>query len=285
MEVSMKNSGYILPKLLWGIVFVNLLLWSIVLYPASTSLLVYFFDVGQGDAILVFTPAQQTILIDGGPDARVVGHLGTVMPFFNKKIDAVVLTHPHEDHQAGLYHVLQAYTVPLVIERMSWQSSFLEPWKELTKNSIVVDPQTIDEIYTGDTSIGIRFLPETIIGDRSGNNSSIVTSLRYGETEFLFMGDLEKEGEENLLQNNLVSRTDVLKVGHHGSATSSTTEFLNVIQPHYAVVSVGVNNRYHHPASTTIERLLTLGSIPYRTDEQGTIVMESDGKTITVQKY
>ena len=278
---------------LWigGFVFLNLFLWQEVL--KGNALTVSFFDVGQGDSSFIETPQRKQILVDGGPDATVLEKLGKAMPFWDRSIDLVILSHPAQDHVAGLLDVLKAYKVKNIlwtgIEKETviftqWKEALLKEQKEgarvflahagqridLGENALC--PQHIDVLY-----------PDSIAGTlvkNDDNDTSIVARFEYCSHSFLFTGDLTKKGEkillalssaEGLSQKAPVDST-ILKVGHHGSKTSSSAQFVEAVSPEVAVISAGRKNRYGHPNLETLETLARYGIEIRRTDKEGDIV-------------
>lgn len=254
------------------------------------------FDIGQGDAALITTPLGKTILIDGGPDDPVVDKLGRTLPFFKKDIDAVILTHPHADHVVGLVSVLKRYKVKEIFYTGAVHTSsvFIE-WLTLIKEKqipmhIISHKEDVqfDEgvkltfLYPDHELAGVEDATEEKRGQKKNNlnNTSIVFKLSYGRTHFLFMGDAEVPVEETLLASGVDLRADVLKVGHHGSHSSTSEEFLRAVLPRYATISAGRNNDYGHPHLSTLKRLERFGVHPYRTDTEGDIAIMSDGEKI-----
>jgi competence protein ComEC len=245
---------------------------------------VYFLDVGQGDSALVRTPSNRFILIDGGPDDSVLRGVGAVMPFYERRIDLVILTHPHPDHINGLVEVLKRYTVDTVLMTgINYDYAGYDEFLDLlardnTKvffadgHDYMFDTTMIDVIYPFDSLQGREF--ENI------NNSSIVFRLIYGESEFYFSGDAEIPVEEKITAKHPDIHADVLKVPHHGSRTASSKALVDMIHPVYAVISVGVDNQFKHPHKETIDTLTRENVKILRTDLIGAIEFESDGKNI-----
>jgi len=242
-----------------------------------------FFDVGQGDAIFIETPSGQQVLIDGGPDNRVLSKLGEVMPFYDKDIDLVVVSHPHADHMVGLIDVLERYEVKNIIEaRESYGSGEFRAWQESVKNEEANNIEAIagKEVDLGDGTILTILHPfESVAGDNPKNphDDVVVAVLKYGELEVMLTGDMETEVERRLIMDGYNLDSDVLKVGHHGSKTSSSEEFLTAVSPETAIIQVGEKNRYGHPSSEILERLENYGIKYYRNDLNGDIKLISDG--------
>jgi competence protein ComEC len=261
-------------------------------YEEIGLLEVDFLDVGQGDSILVKTPHGQNILIDGGPDSKILNQLGKTLPFFDKTIDLMVLTHPHDDHVNGLNDVLKRYNVKKIIYTGVLHNGpgYIECLNLIKDKKIpitIIDrPQTI--AFADKCKLKILYPQKNFLGKEVNNlnNTSIVAKLEYGETSFLFTGDSEQEVEKELLKkekiNNYELSTQVLKVGHHGSDTASNQDFLKAVNPNFAVISVGKDNKFNHPNKRTVIKIERLGINIYRTDQNSTIKMVSDGNIIEV---
>lgn len=311
--ISNKFKYYIL-----GILsIIAILIWIFISnYENQTGVLkVNFFDIGQGDAILIEAPFSKQILIDGGPDAKIVEKLGNEIPFYDKTIEIIVVTHPDADHITGLVEVLKRYKVALVMETgvLSDSKIYRELEKTIKEKNIpvkIVQAGQIIKLFTS-TSIfpifdgeggGEGFFPqaERRNGEReiilsilypfknfSGqtvsntNDTSIVSRLIYGDYSFLFTGDLEKAGEYNLINNEINLKSNILKVGHHGSKTSTSDLFLGAVEPDIAVIQVGKKNKYGHPTEEVLEKLQNITTL--RNDIDGDIeVCVYDGKTLKI---
>ena len=264
-----------------------LLFWLV--YQVPNQLEIDFLDVGQGDAILIKTPAGQNILVDGGPDKTVIKRLSQNLPWWDKRIDLMVLTHPHEDHVTGLNDVLKRYQVKKVLYTGATHNApnYLA-WLRLVRDKKV--PLTIiDKEQTIDLGQGVRleilYPNQSLAGQTLAdlNQSSIVARLAYGRNKFLLTGDAGEEAEKKLIDSGADLKADVLKVGHHGSEYSTTLGFLEKIKPALAVIEVGRDNQFGHPNLRIIKRLERGGARIYRTDENGTIHLISDGKKITLR--
>lgn len=245
-------------------------------------LIIHYIDVGQGDSELIQFN-NKNILIDSGPkDSR--KHLKHYLESLGiKHFDYVIATHPHEDHIDNMDYIISNYKV----------NKFLSP-KSITNtpsfismiNSLKNKKLKINVLYNGydkiniDDKITVQVLsPEKVKYDNM-NNYSAVIKLTYGKTSFLFTGDSEKQIEDNLLQKNCNIKADVLKVAHHGSSTSTSENYLKKVNPRIAIISVGLNNTYKHPSSKTINTLNKYNIKTFRTDKNGTIILQSDGNTI-----
>lgn len=289
--VDFKNKKLI--TRLVGMFSVILILAGVAFFQAvedSGKLVVNFFDVGQGDAILIKTPEHQKILIDGGPNNSVIEKLGENMPFYDRKIDLMILTHPHADHLVGLIEVLKRYEVKKILATGAINSTpdYLA-WLEEIRNQDV--PMEIARSgQTLDFGENLKMEIFSPIGDFVGkqpddlNSTSIVAKLIFSETSFLFTGDAEEDTEEEMIAAGVDLKSDVLKIGHHGSRNATSQNFLGVVQPKFAVISVGAKNTFGHPNKTVLNRLEKMGTEIFRTDEEGDVKMTSDGVEIKLKE-
>ncbi len=263
-------------------------IWITLFSQASDNILeVIFFDVGQGDAIFIETPNQAQVLIDGGPDKTVLEKLNQTMLFYDRTIDLLILTHPDDDHLAGLIEVLNYYQVGHILTSgFKKDTAIYKRWRDLIKERNI--PLTIAQtgqrvILQEGIVLKILWPEQSLIKSlsKNTNNASIVGQLVYGQTEFLLTGDIEKEIEQRLLNQDWNLTSDILKVPHHGSKTSASYNFLKAVNPQIAVISVGFNNRYKHPHSEVLERLEN--SLIYRTDESCDIRIITDGVLFEIE--
>lgn len=247
---------------------------------------VHFLDVGQGDAIFIETPLGVQVLIDGGPDSRVLQELSKKMSFTDRTIDMIVGTHPDTDHIGGLIDVLAHYEVGTILttENKGESSTALqyETVKSAEKAAIVYARRGQEIALDASTTIKVLF-PDSNPATMESNTSSIVLQLVYGDTTFLFTGDSPKSIEEYLvLVEGEYLQSDVLKVGHHGSRTSTSLLFLDEVQPTIGVISAGKDNSYGHPHTEVTDALFNAGTSILQTTE-GTVTLLSDGKTVWKQ--
>ncbi len=255
--------------------------------PAERKLEVDFLDVGQGDASLIKTPFGQNVLIDGGPDSGVLKALASNLSWWDRRIDLVILTHPHDDHVAGLNQVLRRYDVKkIAYTGVVHNSPAFLAWLDLINKKkiplLIIDrPQKI--VLGGDCFLDVIYPLQSFLGKEieNLNNSSIVVKLVYGQTGFLFTGDAEQEEEKEILGAKFPG-ADVLKVGHHGSDTASSEDFLAAVLPKISVIELGKDNDFGHPSGRTLKKLERLKSEIFRTDLNGTVKIVSDGKNISV---
>ena len=248
----------------------------------ENDLRVVFLNIGQGDAALIQT-SQQNILVDGGPDKNIIYKLDKYIPFYNREIDLMILTHLDSDHLTGLVEVLKRYSVEKVIHNglKNYDSIALE-WEKLILEKNI--PQQIVDISLNiklDEQVLIEFLwpSQDLIKESKGddNFTSLVFKLTHGNNKFLFTGDIPKEAEEVLISTEKDLKADVLKAGHHGSKYSSTMEFLSKVKPKYGVISCGENN-FGHPSLRVLKNLENIGAEILRTDQLGDIIFLSDGQ-------
>jgi len=258
---------------------------------AAAGLAVHYIDVGQGDAILIRTP-QQAILIDSGDVVQDKREHPVVTYLKNQGIttlDAIIITHPHADHLGGIQPVLAAFPVKRIYD--SGQTTTTRLYKQyLLQVKQLKVPFTVARAGTQaalDDGVKLDFLspPGSLLTDTASdlNNNSLVVRLVYGDISFLFVGDIEKEGESRLLKQGGSFKSTILKVGHHGSSTSGTAAFLKAVAPETAIIMCGVDNDYHHPHPGTLKKLERAQVKVYRTDLQGSIIVMTDGRQYTVK--
>ena len=247
-------------------------------------------DIGQGDAILIKTPERQNILIDGGPDNKVIRALDRNLPFWRRKIDLMILTHPDADHVTGLVEVLKRYEVGRVMGTGVAHTlpAYLE-WLEIIKDEDILmdigkagmtvelgEDVWLEIVYPLDDFFGIRV--------EDNNETSIVGKMIYKETSFLLTGDATIKSEEEMMSAGFDLKSDVLKVGHHGSKGSTSLEFVEAVRPDYGVISCGKDNKFGHPARRVIKNLERFEVEVLRTDEIGDVILVSDGERIEIKK-
>lgn len=283
-----------------GVTFISVVtVWFFVFAEVSTrDLETNFLDVGQGDAILIQTPKKQTMLIDGGPSNKVLGKLGEYLPPLHKRIDIVLLTHPHADHVSGLIEVLKRYDIGLVIVsgadlQTDIYGEFLKAVKE--KNIPVVIAEAGDAIHF-DKNLEFDILAPmqsvSSVFNKKGesfgvsgnevNDTSIVGKLIFNDFSLLLTGDATFKVENRLSMYGEWLKSDILKVGHHGSKYSSSLQFLKLVSPKAAIIEVGAKNRYGHPSDSALRRLKNIKANVFRTDQNGDIKIVSNGFTTNV---
>lgn len=250
--------------------------------------MVAFLDVGQGDAVFVQAENGNQVLLDGGPNKAVLRRLSKMMPFYDRSIDMIINSHPHADHLTGLVEILKRYEIDSAIEPGTKLNTpeYME-WENLLKDKKI-------PLFYGRRGMKINLdknlyleilLPIVDAKNLDSHTGILVAKLVYGDTSYLLMGDAEKP-----LENYLVSldgnppagglKTDVLKIGHHGSNKSTSEALLGFSNPEYAIISVGKDNSYGHPHKETLNILSKFGISILRTDESGTIKIKSDGENV-----
>lgn len=241
---------------------------------------IYFLDVTQGDSILIKTPQNHQILVDGGPKDFVLAELSKVMPFFDKSIDFVILTHPDSDHMDGILKVLERYEVKnilltgIYLENENYNKLFS---LILERDVNLFIAESSKDFIFGDVLVDVLYPIDQIIGnaDKNTNDSSIVVKVVYGGKSVMLTGDLGIDGENKLIKaypDSEYLKADILKAGHHGSKTSSSLNFLEVVSPETVVIQVGRKNFYGHPNKETLENFsdARIKKI-YRTDLDGMV--------------
>ena len=256
------------------------------LLARNPNITAYFLDVGQGDSALVRLEGTVDVLIDGGPpNNRVVRALGDVLPFIDRYIDVVLITHVQSDHIGGLIEVLRRYNVGVVL----WNgvgaetAVFQELYRIIQERNIPFIVVGVGDTLCYRSSCFIVLAPSEILkGASDMNDTSVVVLLKNQDISFLFTGDISTR-VERLLREQYYLSVDVLKVAHHGSRYSSSEAFLSAIRPKVAVISVG-RNSYGHPTSETLKRLANVGAQVLRTDMHGTVRIVLDKQTLHISK-
>jgi competence protein ComEC len=265
-------------KLIIGISIIALILLTVTIAIPDNQYRVIFCDVGQGDAILITAPHHVQILIDGGPDQRILEKLGKYMPFNDRTIETVMVTHPHADHLAGLLEVAKRYRIGQVIETdMPDTDQLAMAWEEiLSQREVAVIRGQADQVWRYDDNLSMQII---YASDRSAetvkdlNELSLVSLIDIKGRRFLMTGDMNLSMEEAIMVGGEISSVSVLKVAHHGSHFASGLDWLEKVDPAMAVISVGQPNRYGHPAPEILTRLLQQNISYWRTDQSGDIRM------------
>lgn len=275
-----------------GLTIAVILLWKALfsLEAHQGKLFFHVFDIGQGDALFIEAPNGNQVLIDGGPSNALLAKLGKTMPFWDRSIDLLVLSHPHVDHVIGLIDVLKRYHVGMVIESgVNYSTAEYGEWHTLLdqKHIPVVIAERGDVVHLA-RGVDLRILApfESFVSKSPKNvhDATVVMKLSFASSTALLMGDAESELEYQFLAQGVDLRADILKVGHHGSKTSSTNFFLEAVRPYFAVISAGRKNRYGHPTQEVLDRLQALGISIQRTDRDGDITYVSDGQGFRLEK-
>lgn len=240
----------------------------------------HFIDVGQGDATLILT-GDSAILVDAGPNSS-ADELVAYLTTYVSRLDYLILTHPHDDHVGGADEVLDAIPVEHILMPMVEHNGYTEKLMNIAdeKNIPMQDVKLGSQIVVGD--ITCTMLGPVHTDYDNLNNVSAVIRVDVGGTSLLLSGDAEQKAEKDVLSANdaALFNCDIYQVGHHGSSTSTSLEFFTAIEPDICVISCGYGNSYGHPHTTVLELLKMSGATIYRTDTEGTIVLETDGETI-----
>lgn len=250
------------------------------------TLRVVIFDIGQGDSIFIQSPSGKQVLIDGGPDGTVLRRLASEMGYFDRTLDMVVATHEDRDHIGGLPDVFSHYRVGTFLRTEnqggSAEAHIIDDITKIGGSEIAYARRGMTFDLGAGATLTVLF-PDRDPTHLEPNTSSIVTKLTYGSKSFLFTGDSPQEIEKYLVSLDAPGlASTVLKLGHHGSRTSSSREYLEAVHPEYGVVSSGKNNRYGHPHKEVVDLLRELGIHMPNTAVDGNVVFETDG--VTLQK-
>jgi competence protein ComEC len=242
-------------------------------------------DIGQGDALFIESPAGTRVLLDAGPPGRILGQMARVMPPFDRKLDAIIISHPDADHISGFKDILADYQVgeifdPGIADDTALYQSIVKEAKD--KNVPTILARRGMRLDLGGGAVIDILFPDRDVRDWETNAGCIVARLAYGGTSVMLTGDSPIDSEKIIMAETPpeLLKSTVLKVGHHGSANSSSPEFVSAVSPQYALISVGKNNKYGHPTSKVLDILAAEGAEIYRTDLLGTVIMQSDGKVL-----
>ena len=268
------------------------LIWTAALTGDDGRLHVVFADVDNGDSVLIISPSGRQVLVDGGPEAQDATRLlGSALPFWDRSLDVVVLTHGHADHLTGLLDVLRRYDVGHIVERgAEYTTPDYLSWRQAVGNEGAAATQAragyVIDLGDG-TIIEVLHPPETLMTgtDSDLNNASIVLRVVYGDVSFLLTGDIFVEAERGMLSRGVDVRSTVIKIPHHGSRSSSSPEFVELVGPSVAVISVGADNRFGHPHAETLEVLGRYApeARVMTTRDHGAIRFVTDGTTLSVK--
>lgn len=271
--------------------FSNIFIWhALINEELRTKLTISFLNVGQGDAIFIEAPNGNQILIDGGSGKSVLRELGKILPYYDKSIDVVLATHPDQDHIGGLPDIFHRFKIKYFLDSGVFGTT--ATYKELEET---VNDKKIEKIIArrgmkinlgGGVVLVVLFPNRDMSKVKNTNDGSIVAKLTYGKNSVVLTGDAPIKTESYLVSiYGKKLKSDILKLGHHGSRTSSSASFLGFVKPDYAIISSGLNNSYGHPHKEVTD-LLEKFKIPYlKTYESGTIVFKSDGEVIEKISY
>ncbi len=278
-------------KRIWYVVVILAVIFFFLAYFSfssnSNKLIVSFLDVGQGDAIYIHAPNGRQMIIDGGPRGSLKHELLSQLPYGDHSIDILVVTNPDTDHFAGFIEILNEYDIGLVIEPgTSSKTKTYQEFENLIKEKRIpkLIARTGIKIILDEKehiAYDVLFPDRNVLGWKP-NDGSLVGRLNYGPHSFMFTGDATAYTESLVLAHNskTIITSDVLKVGHHGSRTSTSRLFLDSVHPQYAIISAGKNNRYGHPHSEVINRLENIAQIIMGTYNEGTIVCTTDSRVL-----
>jgi len=275
---------------------------AVVRSPSSIGCNIYFFNVGQGDSALIEKGNFQ-LLVDGGPDDKILSEIGKVMPLTDRKIEVVILTHPHADHLVGINQIIDRYEVGKIYSTgvIHTSNAYLEFLDKVKNKNISLEVPDVGQKINPFDNSELKFLwpgknyIEKSAEDNNLNNTSLVSRFCYFDHCVLLPGDLEADGQEamfsyysskqsevpaeksenesseTLASNNNIFQSEILKVAHHGSTNGTNQKLLDIVKPKYAIISAGVDNKFGHPHSGTLDLLQKANIRYYRTDRDGTI--------------
>ncbi|MBI2474703.1 MAG: MBL fold metallo-hydrolase [Candidatus Taylorbacteria bacterium] len=276
------------PFVLVSLAAAVVLIWYVVLQETPDGLVkISVLDVGQGDAIFIESPTRAQILVDGGPGRKVMSALPKAMPFYDRTIDLLVVSNPDKDHIAGFVDIIRSFRVgailvPGTVNNTEVYRALLAAIAE--KNIPVILGRRGERVHLGGGAYIDILFPDRDVSGLDTNTGSLVSKLVYGQSSILLTGDAPSSIEEYLVRldgENL--KSDVLKVGHHGSKTSTAASFLGYVSPEFAAVSVGADNTYGHPHKEVLETLERFEIEIFRTDLSGDIKFVSDGERFRVE--
>ena len=285
MHALIKNLKW---WLLLGLALATSFIWSAVFAEERAGVLtIAFLDVGQGDATFIEAPNGNQVLIDGGSGKQVLGELAKLLPAHDRSIDVVIATHPDSDHIGGLSEVLKRYDVGTILRSGAINDTAVyDSLNAAIKSRGVRDVlarRGMRLMLDKDVSLEVLF-PDRDVSRANPNEASIILRLVYGETEAMLTGDASKRIEQYLAsRDGKRLQSDILKVGHHGSKTSSARNFVGFVSPEYAVISASCDNRYGHPHQEVLDTFSHFTINVLTTCEAGTIVFETDGAVLRLK--
>lgn len=276
---------------LFVLALITATIWSVYFSQPDEKLNIYFFDVGQGDAELI-QKANWQILVDGGPDDIVIERISNVMPIDDRKIETIIITHPHADHITGLIEVINRYEIEkIILTKVGYESATYKSLLELIdkKKIKTITPKIGDVEYLFDQGKITYLWPGEEVSrfENNLNNSSIVFRFDYGDFNCIFSGDAEIESWTEIFkkQKNNLPDIDVIKIPHHGSRTGLNENMTNIMRPDIAIISLGLNNKYGFPHQEILDILAKNKTRVYRTDQEKTINIRTDGKNYEIKTF
>lgn len=266
------------------VLFTGLLFVGQVSDNQSEYLQVHFLDVGQGDAILIETPDGYQVVIDGGANGGVVQDIAAKLAWHDRSIDVLIATHPDTDHVGGLVDVLERYEVDMIVQTETDSDSPAAAAfsaAAAAENAAVHFARAGQQIKIGASTTIEILSPASDTTNWSSNAASVIVQVRYGNTAFMLPGDAPDSVEDYLVGTYGADlQSNVLKLGHHGSKTSTSDLFLDTVQPQYAVVSASIDNRYGHPDQSVMQRVFARDIQTFHTGVDGTVTFYSDGEKV-----
>ncbi len=288
MEESSFGRQYLKWYFVLGLILISILLFTALFSPKNKGVLKFtVMDVGQGDALFIESPTGVQIIVDGGPGNNLLKEIPKVLPWYDRSVDMIFVTNPDSDHYEGFIKFLDKYSVEAIVESGTTNSYsafgvFQEKIKEKDISKTLARRGQIIDIGGG-AYLQILF-PDRNVEQVSPNTGSIVMKLIYGDTSVLLQGDSVASIEQYLLEiDGDYLKSDILKVGHHGSKTSSVKEYVEKVSPKYAVISAGLDNSYGHPHNEVVETLSDLKIKTITTCNNGAIHFESDGREFVLK--
>ncbi len=275
------------------LISINAGVWYEVFFAQNKALLeISFLNIGQGDAIYIEAPNGYQVLVDGGPDEIVLSELNRVMPFLDRTIDMLIVTNPDKDHMGGFIPVLERFKVNTFVEPGTKNTTetfkALEELKVKEGAALVTARRGMKFVLDEERGIYLEVLfPDRDVSEVTRNDGSIVMKLVYGSTSVMLQGDSPSSVENYLISldgNSDFLNSDILKVGHHGSRTSTSESYVREVTPEFAVISLGEDNSYGHPHKEVLETLSRAGVNILRTDLNGRIRFYSDGLSWKLKK-
>ena len=250
----------------------------------ENQLQITYIDVGQGDSAFIQFPNGKTMLIDAGESSAYEKISKSIDSTKTTHIDVIVATHPHADHIGSMANIIKNYSIGKIYmpKATSNTKTFETLLQTIADHNLKITEAKNGVTINLDETVAVEILSPISAKYDDTNNYSVVLKITYKDTSFLFTGDAEIFVEEELIDNGLDISADVLKVGHHGSTTSTSAAFLRNVRPTYAIISVGADNSYGHPKQKVLDRLADFGVTVYRTDELGTITLTSNGDDIII---